>query len=141
MDNNAQNQDDPQAKQPLHQPVVPIGGVNKEVAPLVGNAAEYIKPTEVKPELSKDVVEVGVEHSPEDKLHIPHEAVQIGVSHAKEHVEHHVEPVGVVKLPQITQQQAAVMKNRSMKDAAKWLATFVLRQFDKIAYQKLPIKQ
>lgn len=139
-----QNQDDSQAVQPqddiAKQPIAPISGPHKEVAPPSGNTGEYLRPAEAKQELSNELTEAGVSHTPEDKPDIPHEAVKVGVAHAKENVVHHTTPTGVVSLPEMSQQQALVMKKRSMKDAAKWLAMLVIRQFDKIAYQKLPTK-
>ena len=122
------------------QPVAPVSGPHKEAAPLSDQTGEYLQPTETKPELSKEVVEAGVEHAPDEKPHIPHEAANAGVVHAKETVSHHTEPTGVVTLPQITEQQAVILKKSPVRDAARWLAVFVLRQFDKIAYQKLPTK-
>lgn len=139
MDNNAQNQDDQQVATP--QRAAPVSGPHKEAAPVGERASEYLQAAEVKPELSQEEVKAGVEHAPEDKPHIPYEVAKAGVSHAKETVIHPVEPSGVVSFPSTTQQQALVMKKRPVHDAAKWLATFILRQFDKIAYQKLPVKK
>jgi len=136
----AQNQGDAQAIAAPVQPTSPISGPHKEVAPAIGQTSEYLKPTEVKPELAKEVVEAGVEHAQEERPQIPHEVAQAGVVHAKETVAHPTEPIGVVSLPSITQQQAVIMKKNPVRDAARWLAVLVLRQFDKIAYQKLPTK-
>jgi hypothetical protein len=148
----AQNQDDGQqntqqshgagsaVQQDAQQPSHPVSGPHKEAAPLSGQTGEYLQPTETKAELSQEVVEAGVEHVPDEKPHIPHEVAQAGVVHAKETIAHHTEPVGVVSLPSMTQQQAIILKKNPVRDAARWLAVLVLRQFDKIAYQKLPTK-
>ena len=75
----------------------------------------------------------------EDRPEIHPEAAKAGLTHAKEHVSHPTEPQGVVSYPAINQHQATVMKqNSTVRDAARWLAVFVLRQFDKISYQKFP---
>ena len=156
MDNSAKSQDDHQMVQPQADDVLiqtdegkshpagavaPISGSHKEAAPISAQTSEYLAPAEAKPALAKEVREVGVEHAPEERPVIPHDVSQAGVTHAKESLAHPVEPSGVISLPQMTQAQALVMKKRSVKDAARWLATLVLRQIDKIAYQKLPIKQ
>ena len=142
--NSQQTQTDRTQQQPqgvvAGQPVNPISGPHKEVAPLSGQTSEYVKPVESAPELPKEVEAAGVE-AVEDRPQIHPEAAKAGLTHAKEHVSHPTEPAGVVTYPLINQQQATVMqKKSSVRDAARWLAVFVLRQFDKIAYQKLPTK-
>ena len=122
------------------QQVNPISGPHKEVAPLSGRAGEYLKPVEAAPEFPKEVEEAGV-RKVEERPQIHPEAAKVGLTHAKEHVSHPTEPQGVVSYPTLSQQQATVIKQKSsVRDAARWLAVFVLRQFDKIAYQKLPTK-
>lgn len=129
-----------QAQQPA-QPAAPVSGPHKEIAPLSGKTSEYLIPTESRPELPKEVAAV-VEHSPDqDRPQLPQEVMQAGVTHAKETTAHLVDPQGIVQLPTTTQQQAlAIEKKASVRDAARWFAEYVLRQFDKIAYQKLPTK-
>ena len=76
-------------------PANPVSGSHKEVAPLSGQANEYVKPVESAPELPKEVAEVGVQ-TVEDRPEIHPEAAKAGVTHAKEHVTHPTEPPGVV---------------------------------------------
>ena len=139
-DTTKQQNTTPQAAQVQQQPVAPVSGPHKEVAPLAGQTSEYIRPVEAQPEIAQEVADAGVEQAVERPVIHP-EVAQAGVTHAKETIPHHVDPAGVVVLPNVTQQQAVVMqKKNSVRDAARWLAVFVLRQFDKIAYQKLPTK-
>ena len=124
-------------------PQQPISGPNKEAAPLSAQVGEYLKVAEVAPALPKEVAEVGVEHvANQERPYLPPAVKQVGVMHAKETIDHHTTPIGMVQLPTMMTKEQAVSKRDqgSVNDAARWLVAYVLRQFDKIAYQKLPTK-
>lgn len=124
-------------------PLQPVSGPHKEMAPLSGMTTELMKPSEQAPELPSELVEAGVEVTPNNELPvIPREVQLVGVKQVNENTILHIESQGAVTLPQMTMQQAVeIKKSASVKDAAKWFAIFVMRQFDKIAYQKMVTKQ
>lgn len=136
-------QDQQAVSQPVSQPQSPVGGPHKEMAPVPQPTTEYLKPTtESQPELSQELAEIGVEHATDqEKVTIPHVVQQAGVTHAKESVPVHTSPQGTVQLMD-TPREELVLRSKAgpVTEAARWFALFLLRQVDKVAYQKVVTK-
>ena len=119
-------------------PAQPIGGPHKEMAPLP-QPAEYLKPAaETHIELSKELVELGAEQAPDQERPVLSPQVQqAGVAHAKEVIPVPPHPSGTVQLLE-TPREELLLKSKTgpVTEAAKWFALFLLRQVDKVAYQK-----
>ena len=105
----------------------------------MGQPSEYLKPVEVAPVLPKELVEAGVEHSEQHReVTLPPVVKQAGVEPARESIPHHTMPSGAVQLPPLNRDQLLEQKKTGpVTDTVRWLATYFIRQLDKIAYQKL----
>jgi hypothetical protein len=64
------------------QPPVSVGQPNKEAEPMVAPTSEFIKPSEVEPQIGKDLAELGVEaKKDEPKIEDEHKEI---IDHAKQ---------------------------------------------------------
>jgi len=102
----------------------PVGGVHKERAPSYqAPVSEYLRPTDVAPQLPPEVVEAGVE------VVVNKEHPQLDDSHKAAGIEHAQAPIPVV-IPQTTSiylpyspgQAKQVEKESSVGESRHWLA-------------------
>lgn len=129
MDNPAQNDQNQDQTQSTVQPASPQGGPisppQKEQEAPVG---DYLKASEVHPEISKEIQEAGVETVSEaPQITVEHK--KAGLEPAKESVPVQPQPQGLVNLPMTQIQAQNVLKfHKKVTDSIAWLAMLILRQ-------------
>ena len=108
-------------------PVQPTGSAQKETGP-VGQVSEFVKPTEVAPQIHPEVREAGVVESPNPQTpKLTLEDKKAGLGLAKESTPVITEPTGLVNLP-FDQTDVQKSKSRSWTDALKWIVMMGFRQ-------------
>lgn len=136
MNDPAQQVSDPNANQQI--PQVPAATPHKEAEPVAIStqaSAEFLKPSEVAPEISKEVAEAGVEAVSETPPVTPLHK-QMGIEPAKESVPVQTQPSGAVQLPQSQEEAATLLKkNSDVRNSRTWWLTWFIRQF-KISHSK-----
>lgn len=114
---------------PIQAPQNPVSGPHKEVAPVrqmptaEAPVAEYVRPTEVAPQLQQEVVDAGVEvvHNPEQpQLTQEHKAV--GLELAKEAVPVTIPAQPTTQLPYSAQEVKEIEKKVPISESKHWLA-------------------
>ena len=155
MDDNSQqasptvqNQAQVQPVQPQSAPAVsvppiatPVSAPQKEIVESVLNQAsvapeaptkeEWVKPSQVEPEIHPEVSAAGVEKVSElPKITQEHKLV--GIEHAKESMPVHTTPKGTVQLPMTEKEADKKIKETSNTDSPHWLAVLIKKIFKKI---------
>lgn len=121
----AQTQAVVQPIQPV-QPVVPaqpVGSVNKEVGPITAPVSEFVKPSEVEPQISKDLKDLGIE-AKKDEPNIADEHKGI-IEHAKQFTPISSSPTGKVVMPMSEEEMTDKLKTGRNDDSGKWLAGLI----------------
>lgn len=110
--------------QPIQSPQYPVSGPHKEAAPIMqAPVSEYVRPTEVAPQLQPEVREAGVEvvTNPEQpQLTQEHKAV--GLEPAKEAVPVVIPTQPTIQLPYTAQQAKEIEKKVPVAESRHWLA-------------------
>jgi|WetSurMetagenome_2_1015567.scaffolds.fasta_scaffold712647_2 hypothetical protein len=106
------------------QPVTPVGSVNKEVGPINALALEFVKPSEVEPQIDQDLKELGVE-AKKEKPDLTSEHKEVGIEHAGSHISVSTVPSGKVTLPMSEEEIAEKLKTGQDDDSSKWLAGLI----------------
>lgn len=126
-----------QQQHPLPQravPVAPVGGMNKEAGPVVHveqPLSEVLTPSEAEPVLSPELVEAGVEVSPNP--HVPDLTMHdknAGLSHAPVIAPVPTHHSGSVQLP--IPGEEAIVRSKIEKDSKKsisWYLRVVVREY------------
>lgn len=112
--------------QPQVQPVAPsapTGSVNKEVGPIASPVSEFLKPTDVEPQIDKDIAELGVE-AKKDEPNITDEHKGI-IEHAKQYSPISSTSTGKVIMPMSEEEIADKLKTGQDDDSGKWLASLI----------------
>lgn len=113
--------------------VTHVGILQKEYGVVSSvDSSDFIKPSEIEPNIHHEAAEVGVETVSEmPKLTEEHAKVGIGLS--KEATPVQTSPSGAVQLPMTAKQAKNIMKTHNkITDSVLWLAVLVLRQIKKI---------
>jgi hypothetical protein len=116
-------QDDQAQPQVQVQPVTPVGSVNKEVGPVSALAPEFAKPSEVEPQISQDLKELGVE-AKKEKPDLTFEHKEIGIEHAGPHISIS-NSSGKITLPMSEEEVDNLLKTGQDDDSGKWLAGLI----------------
>ena len=109
----------------------PAGSIQKEQGPVVltSPTAEFIKPSEQAPQISKELLEMGVE-SVSNVPDLTKQHQEAGIDHAKESVPVAAEPTGAVQIPMTQNQAQTNLKlHKKVSDSIVWLATLILKYF------------
>ncbi|MBI2033166.1 MAG: hypothetical protein HYT10_01745 [Candidatus Levybacteria bacterium] len=118
----------------------PVGGFNKEQAPIVYpfETGEVITASEKEPVLHPEIQEAGVEVSrnpeiPDLTIHDKN----AGIKHSGDILPVNTAPTGAVQLPMTEEEANSVLKKgKNPKKSLTWLAIAVIRQM-KIMHRKL----
>lgn len=118
-----------QLSRPIPTPPNPVSGPHKEIAPIrqvpvvEAPVTEYIRPTEVSPQLNQEVVEAGVEvvNNPEQPQ-LTQEHKTAGLEPAKEAVPVTVPLQPTIQLPYSAQQVKEIEKKVPISESKHWLA-------------------
>lgn len=111
-------------KQPQASPaVVQAGSLQKEAGPVISLGNEFIKPSEVEPQVGKDLKELGVEaKKDEPNLSDEHKGI---VEHAKEFTPVSTSPSNNISMPMSEEEVADKLKTGQNDDSGKWLAGLI----------------
>jgi len=101
-------------------PTAPVGTPSKETGPINTPISEFMKPSEVEPQISKDLRELGVE-AKKDEPNIEAEQRQI-IDHAKQFTPVPASSSGKITLPMSEEEIASKLKVGQDDDSDKWLA-------------------
>lgn len=125
-------------QQPSPQPQYPVSGPLKEMAPIPqAPVTEYVRPSEVEPQLPDEVKEAGmevVENKERPQLTADHKA--LGIEHAKESVPVVVSPTSSVQLPYTLQDAKLIEKQVPRTESRHWLAAlteYIWRKMQAVA--------
>lgn len=122
-DNQNVNQNSPPPVQDDGQPIAPAGSVNKEVGPIGSPVSEFVKPSEVEPQIDKDIAELGVEAKKEEpNITDEHKGI---IEQAKQYTPVSSSPTGKVTLPMTEEEIADKLKTGQDDDSGKWLADLI----------------
>jgi hypothetical protein len=110
--------------QPQIQPVVPTGSLNKETGPVNASSSEFVKPTDMEPQIDQDLKELGVE-AKKEKPDLTFEHKEIGIEHAGPHIAVSTVPSGKVTLPMSEEEIMDKLKTGQDDDSSKWLAGLI----------------
>lgn len=105
------------------QPVTPTGSANKETGPISAPDAEFMQPTDVEPQIDKDIAELGVE-AKKDEPNITDEHKGI-IEHAKQYSPISSASAGKVTMPMSEEEIADKLKTGQDDDSGKWLASLI----------------
>jgi hypothetical protein len=106
------------------QPVAPVGSTNKEVGPVNALAPEFVKSSEVEPQIDQDLKELGVE-AKKEKPDLTFEHKKVGIEHAGPHIAVSTVPSGKVTLPMSEEEIMDKLKTGQDDDSSKWLAGLI----------------
>lgn len=119
------NQSQPQAVvQPVYEPSMPMGSVNKEAGPVVSPVPESASPTDTEPQISAELKDLGVETKSE-KPELTPEHKELGVDHVGSNITVSVHAPASVKLPMTEEEIADRLKTGQDDDSGKWLAGLI----------------
>ncbi len=122
--NSVVQDDQTQSQAPVDQPVAPTGSTNKEAGPMSSSISEFVKPSEIEPQIDEDLAELGIEAKKENP-DLTDEHKQAGIGYAKETTPLSGQPSGYVKLPMSEEEVADTFKTGQDDDSGKWLAGLI----------------
>lgn len=105
------------------QPPTPVGSANKEVGPATAPVSEFVKPSEVEPQIDQDLKELGIE-AKKDAPGVTDEHVGI-VEHAKQFTPVASSSKGKIVMPMSEEEIADKLKTGQNDDSGKWLAGLI----------------
>lgn len=111
-------------QQPAPQPQYSVSGPHKEAGPIMqAPVSEYVRPSEVTPQIPQEVSEAGVEVSPNPE-HVPLNQThqQVGIQHAKEATPVVIPTQPTVQLPYTALEAKEIEKKTSINESKHWLA-------------------
>lgn len=113
--------------------VTPVSIPQKEYGAVSSvDSSDFIKPSEVEPNIHHEAAEAGVEKVTEMPK-LTEEHVKIGIKLSKEAVSVQISPSGVVQLPMTAKQANNIIRtHKKISDSFLWLAVLVLRQIKKM---------
>jgi|WetSurMetagenome_2_1015567.scaffolds.fasta_scaffold00523_20 hypothetical protein len=124
------SQAQPQAVIQPAQPVAPVGSANKETGPVTASPApEFLKPSDVEPQISQDLKELGVE-AKKDEPDIGDKQKGV-IEHAKQFTPVSSVPSNKITLPMSEEEINSNLKAGQDDDSGKWLAG-LLRKISKV---------
>ena len=100
--------------------VSPVGSSNKEASPIGTPNSEFIKPSEIEPQIDKDIKELGVE-AKKDEPNIGDEHKHI-INHAKQFIPASSSLSSKITMPMSETEIASKLKAGQDDDSGKWLA-------------------
>jgi hypothetical protein len=128
----------PLIQKPIAQPQNPMSGPHKEAGPIMqAPVSEYVRPSEVTPQIPQEVAEAGVEVSPNPE-HVPLNQThqQVGIHHAKEATPVAIPTQPTVQLPYTPLEAKEIEKKTSTTESKHWLAAlteYLLKKIQGIA--------
>lgn len=131
--------------QPIVQPVAPpiqvpaqptpVSGVNKETGPISAPVSEFVKPTEVQPQISQELKDLGVE-AKKDEPNVTDEHKHV-IDHAKQFSPVPNSPTGKVTMPMTEVEVADKLKTGQDDDSAKGLAKLIQKVIKAMGFSQL----
>jgi len=111
-------------QKPIAQPPSPMSGPHKEAGPVYqAPVSEYVRPTEVTPQIPLEVAESGVEASPNiEQPQLTQEHKAVGIQHAKEATPVAIPTHPTVQLPYTPLEAKEIEKTTSITESKHWLA-------------------
>ena len=107
------------------QPQAPVGLPNKEMGPIsITPVSEFVKPSEIEPQIDKDLAELGVE-AKKDKPELTDEHRLAGIEHSGIYVPTPSVSSSSVKLPMTEEEMTDKLKRGQDDDSGKWLAGLI----------------
>ncbi|CAN5126076.1 hypothetical protein BH09PAT1_BH09PAT1_4990 [soil metagenome] len=114
----------PVQAQPIQTPANAISGPHKEAGPvMMAPVAEYVRPTEMAPQLQAEVAEAGVEvvNNPEQPQ-LTQEHKDVGIEPAKEAVPVIIPTQPSIQLPYTSLEVKNIVKKVPISESKHWLA-------------------
>lgn len=113
--------------------VTPVSIPQKEYGAISSiDSSDFIKPSEVEPDIHNEAADAGVEKVTEMPK-LTEEHVKAGIKLSKEAVSVQTSPTGTVQLPMTAKQAKNIIKShKKITDSVLWLAVLVLRQIKKM---------
>ena len=125
MDDSNQNQN--KGDNQVHQPLNPIGTLQKEVE--AAPVRDYVASSETMPKIEKEVLDAGVKEI-DQAPRLTQEHFKVGITHSAESTPVR-ESTMQIKLP-MTESEALQQAKGNTNDATTWLASFILRLLKKM---------
>ncbi len=124
----------PFAQKPIAQPQNPISGPHKEAGPILqAPVSEYVRPSEVTPQIPPEVAEAGVEVAPnKEQPQLTQEHQAVGIQHAKEATPLTIPTQPTVQLPYTPLEAKEIEKKTSITESKHWLAALTAYLLKKI---------
>lgn len=122
------------------EPVSPVSPPQKEqVEPVLGEnapeptakAEEWVKPSEVEPEIHPEVEQAGIEKVSE-LPEMKEEHKEAGIGLAKEAIPVQTKPTGVVQLPMTEKEADRQIKSTGDTDSPHWLAVLIKKLWKRL---------
>jgi len=128
----------PFVQKPITQPQNPMSGPHKEAGPIQqAPVSEYVRPTEVTPQIPLEVAEAGVEATPNsEQPQLTQEHKAVGIQHAKETTPVAIPTHPTVQLPYTPLEAKQIEKTTSISESKHWLAAlteYLLKKIQGVA--------
>jgi len=125
--------------QSIQQPQYPISGPHKETGPVMqAPVSEYLRPTEVVPQISAEAAEAGVEESPNmEQFQLTSEHTAVGIKHAGNAMPVAIPTQPAMQLPYTPLEAKEVVRSTSIAESKHWLASlteFLLKKIQGVTH-------